>query len=328
VISRLFRGRRSSKPSPPRPDLAPDACEGWRQADVFAYLRVIAIGDDGAVREDVAPQGVVVISQSCDVALQNRLDVQVAPVVTLEGEVADQARVGRRPRYAHLPNLGVDKFADLDRITTIAKQQLVSLPRQPAVSRDEEVRRFAGSVSRKFGRYAFPDEVAEILDPLRDFLVSRAPKETSHVGQVFKDIAELRVESSNGWQAVPYEIVLIVVVEPGTLPTFADDEPPDKVPAPFLRRIFNQDGSVKAALGEIAQELLRGDLKAEERYWLWEALGMAAARKCEDEIAKRGHEAVVASVTHEIASADEFPLSRVRKTEILDLDHLSMPRPR
>jgi hypothetical protein len=326
-MSWLFRGRRRSKPRPPRPDLAPEACQGWRQADVFAYPRVLAIGDDDELREDAAPQGVAVISQSCDVALRDRLDVQVAPVVTLEGEFAGQARAGRRPRYAHLPNIGAGKFADLDCVTTIAKQQLASLPRQPAVTSDEEVRRFAGSVSRKFGRYAFPDEVAEILNPLRDFVLSRAPKEASPVGQVFKDVVELRVESSNGWQAAPYELVLIVVVAPGTLPTFADDKAPEEVPASLRRRFFSEDGSVKAALGEVAQELLLGGPDSAERYWLWEALGMAAARKAEDEVAKLGHEAVVASVTHEIVSADEFPLSRVRKTEILDVDHLSQPRP-
>jgi hypothetical protein len=166
------------------------------------------------------------LSQSCDVAIPERLDVQVAPVVTLPEAVAADARVGKRPRYAHLPQIGPDTFADLDCITTVSKSQLVASERRAGVISDEEVRRFAAAVARKFGRYAFPDEVAEALEPLRTFLVSKAPKELSPVGQVLRDVAELRIEASNGWQAPPYELVLILVVEPGTLPTFAEDELP------------------------------------------------------------------------------------------------------
>jgi hypothetical protein len=37
--------------------------------------------------------------------------------------------------------------------------------------------------------------------------------------------------------------------------------------------------------------------------------------------------AAVSHLTAEVVSADEFPLTRVRRSEILDVDHLSGPTP-
>lgn len=296
----------------------------YRQGDVLPDLHDIHVaGPDGAVIAVDCPLGVVVVSQTCDVVQPHRPGIQVARRIQLPPGDAQEARDGKRPRFAHLPQVGEQDFADLDVIGTVAKACIATYARWPGVTGPRQVRRFAGGVARKFSRFAFPDDVTPWLRPLEELISSKARKENSPEGKVLRAVVELRVEDANDWTGSPYDLTLSVIVKPGTLPTFTDDEHP-ALPDQLNTWLYREDGSLNRTPTEIAERLARTSESA-DIYWLWAALGEAWAAKCRPKTGTADRAEV--SVASEVVPADEFPLSRVRRTEILDLDHLSPPFP-
>lgn len=126
-----------------------------------------------------APDGVVIVSQTCDVVQSNRSAVQVARLVHLEGSTAVEARDGRRPRYVHVPARGQTAFADLEVIGTMTKVSLAGQERTPGVDADGDVRRFGQAVGRKFNRFPFPDHVVDWLRPLEEIAQSKSQRPQS-----------------------------------------------------------------------------------------------------------------------------------------------------
>jgi hypothetical protein len=168
---------------------------------------------------------------------------QIAPVVRLD-DVNDlrEAAAGKRPQYVAVPRLGSDFFADLDGITTVAKTALLACERVAGVETDQEVREFAFAVSRRFGRFAYPDEVVvKCLNPLTKALQSKARKEQSPLGRVLTGVHSLRVQCDD-WTQAPYELTLIVILEPGVVPSDPDDvgDPPNDLNAPIGKSLATQ----------------------------------------------------------------------------------------
>lgn len=269
----------------------------------------------------------MLISQTCDVVLPDRLTVQLARRVQLSETAATEARAGRRPRYVHLPAVGEGAFADLEIVCTVAKVLLVGLQRVPGVATDDQTRRFSGAVARRYGRFPFPDEVTPWLRPLETIVSSRSGHPASPEGQALKQVAEFRVEATNGWRTPPYDLTLLVIVEPWTLPTFPDDELPNR-PADLTGWLHRGAGARNRSAAEVADRLATAT-RPDDRYWLWTALGDAWAARCtpksSDPVSVRQ---AVSNVVAEVVPADEFPLTRYRRSEQLDLDHLSPPAPR
>lgn len=116
-----------------------------RQADVVTIPTLPVISDDGAVRHHPSPDGVVLLSQTCDIVRDERLTVVVGPLCRLEEPERSQAREGKRPRYVAVPELGEDAFVDLDVIGTVDKGELARTPVTKGVdpTNDEQVRDFA-----------------------------------------------------------------------------------------------------------------------------------------------------------------------------------------
>ncbi len=305
-------------------DDAEGASREWRQADRFRLLQIALIGADGQPEVVDTPDGVALVSQTCDAVLTHRPYVQVAPIVTLSGNAARAARDGKQSQYAHLPDLGDDKFADLDRVSTVSKTALLDLRTGAGVAGDAAIRRFAGAIARRFGRFAFPDEVSDAMKALRDLVQSKASKPTSPFGQVLKHVAELRAESRD-WSHPAPEITLSFVVKPGALPTLPDDDP-GAMPA-SVRKYQPDEGSAQAKLTAIAEALTGPEAwSSQERHWLWTMLADAAALHCNGR-ATAAPEATRPTFFGEVVSADSFSLTRSRRSEIVDLDHLSAPFP-
>jgi hypothetical protein len=304
-----------------------EALKKYQQADVLEGLTTLQILGPEDERVLVpAPLGVVLVSQTCDIVLPSRQTIQVARRIRLTMDEAREARDRKRPRYAPLPRVGDQDFADLDLMGTVAKARIASLPRIAGVGTDDEVRRFSSDVARKFGRFAFPDEVAPWLRPLETVVTSKARKSSSPEGQALAQVVELRVEASAGWGEAPFELTLCIIVQPDALPTFAGDEIPDR-PGELGNWLHDADGELIRSSGEIAERLA----EAEDpilRHWLWMALGEAWANRCRPPA--DAPEPVRTAVSHlgaEVVPADEFPLTRMRRTELLDLEHLSAPTP-
>ncbi|WP_306205178.1 hypothetical protein [Actinoplanes sp. RD1] len=260
-------------------ELIAAAMTAYQQADVLESLTTVpAVGPGGEPVLVPAPLGVVLVSQTCDIVLPGRQAVQVARRIRLTGNQAREARDRKRPRFAQLPRISDNDFADLDVIGTVAKSRVAGRPRLAGVATDEEIRRFAGDVARKFGRFAFPDEVTPWLRPLEAVAASKARKPASPEGQAFGEVVELRVEAPAGWAKRPFDLTLCVVVQPNTLPTFAGDAFPD-VPDRLNDWLYDAGGELTRSSGEIAGRLLAAGSNA-ERHWLWMALGEAWAARC------------------------------------------------
>jgi len=275
------------------------------QGDVFAAITSLPVLDG----EAPCPQGVVVLSQTCDVVREELQHVTLAPIVCLGALDARNARAGKMPRYVHIPALGDHRFADLDVVAVAAKLTLAGQSREQGVATDLEIRTFGAAVARRFGRFAFPDEVSEFLKPLRNVIQSKAVKPASPMGGVLESVVELRIEAAGSWSSPPWNLTLSVVVKPGTLPLLDD-----LTPSPTVE--VSRDLSASRIAELISMTTDSGELIA-----LWNALGEAWIDTCGDPTG------ALASIASEVVGEDEYTLDRYRRSERLDLDHLSAPTP-
>ena len=153
----------------------------------------------------------------------------------------------------------------------MAKPTGAHLRRTPGLVSDDETRRFSRAVARKFGRSPFPDEVSPWLRPLEEVVSSRTRKAASPEGQALRQVVELRVEATGGWVAAPYDLTLVVIVEPGTLPTFRGDELPQLTSA-LNSWLYDDDGALKRTPAEVATRLAAASAD-DERYCAMDGLG-------------------------------------------------------
>ena len=212
------------------PDVAdPDALRdaGYEAGAIVEVPHLVVMDQRGRDHRVLTPHGAVVMSQTCDVVLEGRQMVQLAKLVQLSGEVAEQATDRRRPRDVAVPAAGEDLFADLDFVTSVHKDHLATLetPRR-GLTTDDHVREYGRDVGRRYSRFPFPDEVVPWLQPLEDLVREKYAKPQSPLGRVLHEIVELRVEAENGWSnGAPYDLKLLMIVKKGVLPAF--DEPPE-----------------------------------------------------------------------------------------------------
>lgn len=309
------------------------AWQACRQGDIvpISSLSVLAVGKGQTVD---LPHGAAVISQTCDVVLPDRLNIVVAKVVQLDGSEASEARNGSRSRYVELPNYQKDKFVDLEYIATHSKHGLnpANFERGIDQSKTKDVRSFATRVARRFGRFAFPDQVVPWLAALQDVVKSKHDKTRSPVGRALKEVVELRVEAAD-WESEPLDLTLHVIVKGGTLPELTDEEleAPDNV-LKWLR----PKGNLTQSASDIAGLLFRDELgtghppTAKEKYHLWLAFGEALGLLCKPKgpaADEASVQSAVRTISGVVVADDEFTLVQHRRSEMLDLDHLSTPVP-
>jgi len=316
----LFRSTGGDSDRRPSPELG-TACRDWRQGDVFRNANTFVFDHNWIPQAVQETHGAVVVSQSCDASLPHRERIQIAPLVRLEdADDMREAASGARTQYLPVPRLGPDFFADLDGITTVAKTALVSCERSAGVESDDEIREFAFSVSRRYGRFAYADEVVECLNPLTAALRAKARKQQSPLGQALASVHSIRVQCED-WTHTPYQLTLIVILEADVVPLDPDavGEPPPNLDAP-------SNTNPKTQINKYVNYLVESGRTQSERYFAWQYLVDVWARQCEAVAKSKGLTSFVSSVTAELAVVDDFPLSRVLRTESLDLDYLSDSR--
>jgi hypothetical protein len=345
-FARTRSSRSADQPKPPpgnqRQDL-PEPLSGealriigaLRQGDIVEIDGLPVVGN-GGVRSHPTPHGAVLITQTCDAVRPEKPTVAVVPIARVGGGAAKNARDGKLLRYVPLPAAGLDVFADLSLIATIDKARLVALPRLPGIdpTSDDEIRRFGRAIGRRFGRFPFPDEVVPWLRPLEVVVQSKHDKDSAE-GAAMRDVVELRVEAIGGWLKPPYALTLCVIVRPGVVPAFPDDEQP-RCPTDLSVWLRTESGDLRQTPAAIA-----GRLETERRrsrssasvYWLWLSLAEAWAALCIPDVRKCSQEeaasvlAAVSGIDADVIEESSFDLYRYRRSEQLDLDHLSPPTP-
>jgi hypothetical protein len=296
-----------------------------RQGDHLPLLRIPILGDDGDVTWKETPEGVAIISQTCDIVREGPPRLLVAPLVKLDGQIAAEARSGRRSQYVEVPSGGTDAFVDLDGVAALMKSNPILAQANRTLFADEDIRRFSWAVGRRFSRFAFPDEIVPWFQPLTDVVKKKYSRPESAEGKLFNRVAQFRIEAAGGWTEPPYSLTLVIILEPGELPHLDDDEIAD-VPTDILA-LQRPD--------QIANSLI-GETDPYRRYWLWLRLGDAWAAMCypmdkylksKSDSERRAVNAAVENglIEAEVLSADEYTLNRIQRSELLDLDYLSPP---
>ena len=149
--------------------------------------------------------GFVVLSQTCDIqrAVTQRPYVKVCALVQCpDGIDIEEIRKGFRPQFAYVPGVAErGLIADLDQVMTIEKPLLASWTRVVGCSNDSDLRVFASAVSRKFSRFAFPDDFVAALRKLTDLVRLKHGKPESDEGKALRELREIRVAAAPSWNA-------------------------------------------------------------------------------------------------------------------------------
>ncbi|MGW5571476.1 hypothetical protein ACWEVD_09775 [Nocardia thailandica] len=294
-----------------------DACRAWAQGDVFGGVPTFAF-DHLWRPQQRSEQSAAIVSQTCDASLPNRRIVQIAPVVELTGSIGKEASAGKRPRYVPLSGLGPSHFVDLEVIVSVDKAALLQKPRRRGLVNDQHRREFAFAVARKFGRFAFPDEVVRCFEPLVHLLQRKARKDTTSLGKVLAGVHSIRIHCED-WSRTPYELTLIVLLEAGILPAGPDDFD-EVVDLSFLEGPAEEPVSLR--VDKYVDYLASAYRTEGERQACWYLLADGWAAQCENAAWLASSDSIIGSVRAEVDSVDIFPYSRAMITEGLDLDYL------
>jgi len=97
--------------------------------------------------------------------------------------------------------------ADLDRVMTVEKPVVIGWQRVEGCRTDEERQALQGALTRKRGRFAFPDDFTQAAGGLLKRLQEKHGKETSE-GRALRALREIRVAATPSWNAQEVEIHL------------------------------------------------------------------------------------------------------------------------
>ncbi|MGR4881471.1 hypothetical protein ACIPUC_18970 [Streptomyces sp. LARHCF249] len=308
---------------------------GFQQADILKTERIPCLGPMGEASWLPTPDGVVIISQTCDVVRDSKEYLQVAPLIRLIGNAARQAGKGAMPGYVLVPEAGTDTFADLDHVATVSKHHVALLVPQRGVASTQALRLFGMRVGRRFSRFAFPDAVSEWLQPLKGLVIDKAGRATSALGRVLDERVEsLRLECSPSWDdGAPYELTLLVVVKPGLLPVLHEGQPPPSASAALSRWLWDGEGSLIRKPAAIAEKIVEASPSTSlaDRLWLWECFAESLAATCRpptSALPDIANAVAGGEFSSEVATAREVAYERILRSEEIDLEHLSPPLPR
>jgi hypothetical protein len=154
---------------------------------------------------EVDVPGFVVLSQTCDIqrAIAQRPYVEVSALIPCPaGLNIEEVRKGFRPQFAYVPGVA-DRglVADLDQVMTVEKPLLASWVRLEGCRSDSELRAFASSITRKFARFAFPNDFVGALRKFTALVREKHNKPESDEGKALRALREIRVAATPSWNA-------------------------------------------------------------------------------------------------------------------------------
>jgi len=170
--------------------------------------------DPSDVAETDVP-GFVVLSQTCDIqrAIAQRPYVKVSALIPCPtGITIEEIRKGLRPQFAFVPGVA-DRglVADLDQVMTVEKPLLASWMRLEGCRNDGELRAFASAISRKFARFAFPNDFVGALRKFAALVKEKHNKPESAEGKALRALREIRVAATPSWNATTVRLYFFFV---------------------------------------------------------------------------------------------------------------------
>lgn len=260
---------------------------------------------------EAAPHGHAILTQTCDLVPRDDRDrpfVAVAPLVQLPEDDASLAARGRMTRFAWLPAYEDGSyFADLDRITTIETGALLLQERRPGLSTDAERNDFARAVARKFGRFAFPDDLPASLNKWRGHVISKHPREQSPEGVLYRSAVDVRITVDPAWDADALSVLVTILFPPGFLPPVDPGANPD---------VAEIDDVSQLSASVIAQQLCDGVGDPGRGVLLCERLQSLWSEKCECI-------GTVEEVEFELLGTEDMTVDAYLKSFSFDLEFLT-----
>ena len=223
---------------------SPHEFDELRQGDWLTGVANISITDfAGSVHREIATSlGVAVVTQCCDLANDGSGLVQFARVVTLQGAEYADARSGRTCRYAPMDDT---HFADLTVIGTLTRES----PEARTTMSTARRQKFAECIARRYSRFAFPDDMVKVLNPLKQKIRETAARAGS-IGTVLQErVATMRLECEPNWDAPNgLRLNLLVLVEMEFLPSVDELEAAEPPSGRARQRAQGLNGAAEAIL--------------------------------------------------------------------------------
>jgi hypothetical protein len=193
----------------------PSILEDWSQGDASLDVRALPYVNLADEAEDVAVEGVVVLTQTCDIC--NAADgaeipalIQVAGLIEVDDRFLEEVRRYRMPRYLYVPAVAERKLvADLNLCTSFDRAVLARWTRLPAPTSLEDRGKTAFVLGRHRSRHAFPDSWSPAFGKMRDWIRGRGGK-TSDEGAFVNAIAEIRILADNVENPATATVIVLI----------------------------------------------------------------------------------------------------------------------
>lgn len=305
--------------------LVAEGCSNLRQGDVVALPQVSVPSPGEEVQIGSTPEGIAILSQTCDVVQSSKIRCLVAPVVSGPSDAAfSLARKGRKPLHLYLESSEAEPtrcIADMERALSIPKATLVGstiIARYVDHASGRTARSVAWRVGRAFSRFPFPDEVYPVFSKLRGQAQEKAGS-SGNFGRVLDLVEDLRV-SADQWSGPGRNLTLhIIVAEERLIPT--DDIDPGWHWSPTRVAGLRKDElATEISLDRVSDLILRnlhGDKSSLAHLWRLFGDSIQASQ-----LSPMLNDEVV-SFNVEVLSDSDMTFRQYQRTESLDLEVLS-----
>lgn len=159
------------------------------------------VAEDGETCE-VDVEGFALLTHTCDLRRDSndRPYVEVAPLVKVEEGVLKEVEKRRNLQFLYIPGIAdLGLVAHLERSMTVEKGVVAAWARTTGCANDTQRRQLAETLTRKRGRFAFPDAFGEFVHPLVDLLKKKATR-AGLEGRALQSLDEIRVSADPDWE--------------------------------------------------------------------------------------------------------------------------------
>lgn len=195
----------------------------WAEATQGDILKLdslwYASGPNGEMVEHPTPDGVVLLSQTCDLVRGRDEDrILVAPVQRPSKQEQSAVRKGRKPMLV-LVGSARDRVAEMGRVVSLPRAMLhdcALIERTCSQQSGRDAAELASRITRALGRFAFPDGVHESLRRFQRKILDSYDKSTKFA-RALHVVDEFRLECSD-WSSDHKELTLYAIVDAECLP--------------------------------------------------------------------------------------------------------------
>jgi hypothetical protein len=306
-------------------ELVGDDCSNLRQGDVVG-LRLLPLSGTGDKSGIVnTPNGIAILSQTCDVVQPSKVRCLVAPVIADPSDGAlSSARKGQKPLHLYLESTTAKPtrcLADIEYAVSIPKATLVGLPitaRYVEQASGRAARTVAWRVGRAFSRFPFPGEVYPAFSRLRRQAQDKAGSE-GNFGRVLDRVEDLRV-AADQWSGPGRKLTLYIVVAEELLIPPDDVDPSWHWSPKRVMGLRSDEPQTGLSLDRVSQLILANlDADKSSLARLWRLFGQIM----QEQLLSPMLSDEVATFEVVVLSDSEMTFRQYQQTESLDLEVLS-----